>query len=477
MAVSQRPRMRQIVRRAFDVRPPSLAPTPAGTESERGMRVASPAPIAVIYRWGTWLLALGLIVSGTSGSYGANWSRQPDVYLLLGLTLTVNLLLTVGLRPYIRLLRRYPPLMVLDILFCLGVYNQSNIWTSPFQFYSYSALMLPVAIFFYTGALAGSLIFLVLNVGLLYVAGRSLAWARANGVADTYLMQLAIIPLLAFVFAYPNRLYSQLRRAQQRLAVVEREQILLSERTRIAGSLHDSVAQLLFGIGMLAESAQSRLGERRAGMATIAGDEPTDAVAETLRQVHDLAARGNREMRRAIYSLRETGPGGDGLPAALGTLLSELAARTGVATHLMVAGTEQVPLDHADLAATALEPTNGTAQVNLPEPVALALYKVAREALTNIEKHAGALNVWVTLDVEDGQARGAGCATLCLRDDGHGFRRPLLASADGADEDELGVPHFGMGNMRSAVEAVGGGFEVTSNTGRGTMVTATVPLG
>jgi signal transduction histidine kinase len=322
MAVSQRTRMRQLVRRALPASARAAADGASGVQA-RPIHLASPGQIAVIYRWCTWVLAVGLIVTGASTTYGQNWYHRPDVYLLLGLTLAVNLLLTVALRPYMRLMRRYPPIVLLDVLFCLAVYAQSSIWTSPFQFYSYSALMLPVAIFFYTGALTGSAVFLVLNLALLYGAGDSLAWAQAHGWADTYLMQLAIVPLLAFVFAYPNRLYSQLRRAQQRLAVVEREQILLSERTRIAGSLHDNVAQLLFGIGMLAESAQARLGPPRGVVAA-----PDDAVVDTLRQVHDLAARGNREMRHAIYSLREPGPAGDGLPAALSGLLAELAART-----------------------------------------------------------------------------------------------------------------------------------------------------
>lgn len=482
MAVSQRTRMRRLVRRALETstRPASEV---ASAAPARPIHLASPGQIAVIYRWCTWVLALGLIVTGASMTYGPNWHLRPDVYLLLGLTFAVNLLLTLALRPYMRLMRRFPPIVLLDVIFCLSVYAQSSIWTSPFQFYSYSALMLPVAIFFYTGALAGSLVFLALNLALLYAAGYSFAWAQAGGVADTYLMQLAIVPLLAFVFAYPNRLYAQLVRAQHRLAMVEREQILLSERTRIAGSLHDSVAQLLFGIGMLAETAQSRLREPAAappGDGAVA-DVPAEmgAVAETLRQVHDLAARGNREMRRAIYSLREAGPAPDGLPAALSGLLADLAARTGIETHLTVTGLAQqdgeaAPPDDPGDPDAAPAPAD-LPDLPLPEPVAVALYQVAREALANIEKHAGALNVWVTLRVEESRAHRITRVTLVVRDDGHGFRRPVLTSAE-VEEDELGVPHFGLSNMRSATEAVGGRFELASGTGRGTTLTAAVPL-
>ncbi len=114
----------------------------------------------------------------------------------------------------------------------------------------------------------------------------------------------------------------------------------------------------------------------------------------------------------------------------------------------------------------------------LPDPVAQALYKVAREALANVEKHAGAMNVWVGLQARPETAGHARLrrVTLTVRDDGRGFRRPLLALPGEPDEDEVGQLHFGLGNMRAAVEAVGGRLEVTTSVGRGTTVIADVPV-
>jgi signal transduction histidine kinase len=446
---------------------------------------ASPGQIAVIYRWGAWLLALGLIASGSTATFGRDWWRHGDVFLLVGLTLAVNVLLTLGLRPYMRLIRRYPPVLALDVLFCLSVYYHSNIWTSPFQFYSYASLMLPVAIFFFSGALVGSVLFVALNLILLYSAGDTLAWAQVNGWADTYMMQLAIVPLLAFVFAYPNRLYAQLRRAQQRLDRVERERLLAAERTRIAQSLHDSVAQMLFGIRLLAESAQARLAAPDGAPAPDPGDAP-DAerapLAGTLLQVRDLATRGNEEMRRAIYALNEPGVGRRGLPAALEALLTDLAARTGIAPALTISGIA-APREGAgqespseEDAASTPEGAHDAPAVALPEATAEALFHVAREALANVEKHAGAAHVWV--EVEAQAAAGSpdgGQVRLVVRDDGRGFRRAWLAEPGDPDEDELGQMHFGMGNMRRAVEAVGGRLELTTGAGQGTTIVARVP--
>ena len=269
---------------------------------DRAFPLASPAQVAVLYRWAAWTLAVGLIVSGSTAVYGEHWEHNGNVYLLAGLTALVNLAETAFLRPYIRLVQRAPAFLAADVLFCLWVYDRSNIWSSPFQFYSYSSLLMPVTLFFFSGALGSTLFFLCLNVELLYLRGYTLAWAAQSGFADTYLMQLAIVPLMAFVLAYPNRLYARLRETQQRLDVVAREQMLVAERTRIAQSLHDSVAQMLFGIGMLSESALARLAERDATFAApmdapralAVASEPAvadAALADTLRQVRDLAAR------------------------------------------------------------------------------------------------------------------------------------------------------------------------------------------
>ena len=497
MTVSQRMKIRSRVLRTRRT-PRMVPPTRQGPAFGRMRPLTSPGQIAVLYRWGAWVLALGLILTGSTTVYGANWAAHGDVFLLLGITAVVNLLLTFGLRPYMRLMRRYPAVLVLDILFCLAVYNRSNIWTSPFQFYSYASLMVPVAIFFFSGALAGSLLFLVLNLALLYGSGDTFAWARANGIADTYLMQLAIVPLLAFVFAYPNRLYAHLRRAQQRLDVVEREQLIASERTRIAQSLHDSVAQMLFGIRMLAESALARLSEHgaapRGPAAGVAGSgesalEERVPLSDVLRQVRDLATKGNHEMRRAIYSLNEPGPSRRGLVVSLEAMLADLRSRTSADTHLDTLGLGQTaaddaePLPSGDIASESPgepppdAPAPTTSQDALPSPVAQALYKVAREALANVEKHAQARNVWVALRLEP--STGAGHprhALLTVRDDGQGFRRPLLAQPGEPDEVELGLLHFGLGNMRRAVESAGGRLAVTTSPSRGTTVVASVPV-
>jgi signal transduction histidine kinase len=451
---------------------------------DRAFPLASPAQVAVLYRWAAWTLAVGLIVSGSTAVYGEHWEHNGNVYLLAGLTALVNLAETAFLRPYIRLVQRAPAFLAADVLFCLWVYDRSNIWSSPFQFYSYSSLLMPVTLFFFSGALGGSLFFLCLNVELLYLRGYTFAWAAQGGFADTYLMQLTIVPLMAFVLAYPNRLYARLRETQQRLDVVAREQMLVAERTRIAQSLHDSVAQMLFGIGMLSESALARLAERdttpaapmdAAGAVAVASEPAVAdaALADVLRQVRDLAARGNREMRGAIYALNEPDPSRRGLVASLRALSAESATRAGMDVHLSAPG---LPAEGDGAAPGADRLPAPASDLTLPDMVAQALYKVAREALANAEKHAGAHAVWIAVEMPPAPRGRARQVTLRVRDDGGGFDPPLLAVPGNLDiqVDDL---HFGLQNMRLAMEAVGGRLEITSGKGRGTTVEASAPLG
>src|SRR5690606_387989 len=90
-----------------------------------------------------------------------------------------------------------------------------------------------------------------------------------------------------------------------------------------------------------------------------------------------------------------------------------------------------------------------------PADAALALYRIQQEALNNCAKHADASQVWVTLELGANQVR------LTLRDDGHG--RP-------------GRPGRGITGMQERAAAFGGTVTVHGQPGRGTTVTAELPL-
>jgi signal transduction histidine kinase len=122
--------------------------------------------------------------------------------------------------------------------------------------------------------------------------------------------------------------------------------------------------------------------------------------------------------------------------ASLTTLLEQLVAATEggsrVAVHVEVAGTAQ-----------------------LPRHVSVALFRIAQEALQNVNRHSGASEAWVMLGMTGSEVR------LSVRDNGHGF-------------DEATVPpeRFGLAMMRERGEDAGVDVTVESAHGAGTTVTA-----
>ena len=128
-----------------------------------------------------------------------------------------------------------------------------------------------------------------------------------------------------------------------------------------------------------------------------------------------------------------------GLAASLEELVIEVKRR-GVHVQLQVEGSE-------------LEPS--------PD-VALCLYRVAQEALTNVERHSGARNVTVRLNYS------STATAVVVEDDGVGFK-----SSDKERPDK--APHLGLLGMRERLEMVGGTLGIASATGSGTTITATVP--
>ncbi|KAB2340530.1 sensor histidine kinase [Actinomadura rudentiformis] len=149
---------------------------------------------------------------------------------------------------------------------------------------------------------------------------------------------------------------------------------------------------------------------------------------EHVRRATDLARESLREARRSVQDLAPTHLEHDTLPEALKKVTDRRA-------HLTITGTAE-PL-HEELEATLL--------------------RIAQEALANAARHAHANRIGVTLSYMDDEV------TLDIRDDGRGFTGP---SSSG----------FGLTAMRERAERVAGTLEIESEPGRGTAVSARVPL-
>ncbi len=218
---------------------------------------------------------------------------------------------------------------------------------------------------------------------------------------------------------------AKLRQLAQRVVQSQEE-----ERARLSRELHDGISQLLVSVKLVLEAATNRL-----RLAPAEGA----AVAPVLGMALNRLDTVFNEVRRVARNLRPALLDDLGIFAALQHLAREMQG----GSHLRISVTE---------AGTPRE---------LPDEQATALYRIAQEALTNVERHAGAHRVTVALAFDPDATR------LTVRDDGSGF-----------DVARMQVdPRRGIGlrNLRERIAALGGQFGIVSGTG-GTELQAVLPL-
>ena len=211
-----------------------------------------------------------------------------------------------------------------------------------------------------------------------------------------------------------------------RLYDQSRELATLEERNRLARELHDSITQSLFSLDLHAKAVAKYLGH---------DNERAEAQLWQLRQ---LTRDVLQEMRTLIFDLRPPALDDGGLAVALRQQVELLRRPDGPQLILQVEGDGRLS----------------------PE-AELGLLRVAQEALSNATRHAHAAHITLTL------AEGPSLVTLCVADDGCGFvMNPLSEERRG----------FGLQGMRERVEALDGCLQVVSQAGKGTRVTASVPI-
>ncbi len=210
----------------------------------------------------------------------------------------------------------------------------------------------------------------------------------------------------------------------EQLLAQAREAGVRDERQRMAGEIHDTLAQGLTGI-----ITQLRAAEH-------CGDDPAE-----WRRHHDAATRlageSLSEARRSVDALRPEPLRTARLSEALATVASRWSALHEVQVQVTTTGT--------------VLPMRPEAEV--------ALLRTAQEALTNVAKHARATRVGLTLSYLDHEV------ALDVRDDGGGFDPSWLGAQEG----------FGLVAMRRRIEGLSGTLQVESEPGAGTGISARVP--
>lgn len=197
------------------------------------------------------------------------------------------------------------------------------------------------------------------------------------------------------------------------------------ERKRWARELHDETLQALGGLRMLYSAG-------------LRGDSGAAELRATLREGIDLIDAEIDNLSALIAELRPAALDEIGLVPALRTL-AERKGREGKLT--------------IDLLARL-----GAGGARLPAETESVLYRLVQEALNNVVKHAGASRAEAVLE------RVGAVVEVTVRDDGCGFDP---AARNGG---------FGLTGMRERIELVGGELRIDATPGRGTTISARVPL-
>ncbi|MEA3338798.1 MAG: sensor histidine kinase, partial [Chloroflexota bacterium] len=203
----------------------------------------------------------------------------------------------------------------------------------------------------------------------------------------------------------------------------ERRQVLVRERERIGRELHDGIIQSIYAAGLMLEGAQHGI-----------SDEPEAARSQLTRAIGSLN-QTIQDIRHYIFDLRGEALADD-LETGLNKMLNEFRVNTLLETDLVV---------------------EGESGVGLGAERRQHIFQIAREALTNVARHAQARRV-----------------ELCLQYDTSELQ--LVISDDGVGASKLPVNKgHGLRNIRERARLVDGTLDIDTQPNEGMTLTLAVP--
>jgi len=229
------------------------------------------------------------------------------------------------------------------------------------------------------------------------------------------------------------------RRVEERSRQLEREirerqtdevtfKATLTERTRLAQELHDTLEQTLTGIALQLDTAWRFR------------DPAHDEATKPLELARTWIRQSQAELRRSIWDLRSRELEEFDLSKALAQSAHAVTEQAGIQ---IAARTEGTP-------------------VHLPETVEENILRIGQEALANLSRHSGANSGEVLLCYAERELR------LSIRDNGKGLPS---SGIPGKDEG-----HFGLIGMSERARRIGGKLEISSHPGEGVTVLLRLPL-
>jgi two-component system NarL family sensor kinase len=209
------------------------------------------------------------------------------------------------------------------------------------------------------------------------------------------------------------------RQARSERLIGQLIKIREDERTRIVGALHDDIGQPLYRILFGLQASRGMV-------------EPSSDVDIELERLDGLVREVDTTLRSELTALREE-PGVEiDLELALAELMEVTEARSNLEIEFVSDVDSELPLSHR-----------------------ATLYRAAKEALANVEKHAHASHVTVRL------IEGRDTTMIEVIDDGSG---------------SVGLPGLGLTTTKDRLDSIGGGIKLADAKGGGTRFLAWVPV-
>jgi signal transduction histidine kinase len=251
-------------------------------------------------------------------------------------------------------------------------------------------------------------------------------YSRLEDLLDPLVFLVAAILIGSLTATLRHRAEQARSREREARLLSEQAQDLASfqERQRLALELHDSVSQTLYGISLGSQTAREAL-----------ESDPGEAIAP-LEYVIALAEAGLAEMRALIFELRPESLASEGLITALTKQVIVLRTRNKLTVDAQLGEEPALSLERKH-----------------------TLYRIAREALHNIVKHAHASKVLLRLERQDDEL------VLEVRDDGRGF-----------DPAEPFPGHLGLRSIQERATRLGGTCSLESAPSQGTRLCVRLPI-
>jgi len=270
-----------------------------------------------------------------------------------------------------------------------------------------------------------------------------LAWGRyaairqpVGGIYEIQRLQAALVEMARKVQAAQENLHSYIG------AITTGQE---EERRRLAREIHDDTLQAVIALNQRVQLARLSLSEPAAS-----GPVPLAPISDSLGEIQELTEQTIQNLRRLTRALRPAYLEELGLVPAL-RMLAQEASQAGPLRREQPEASEKEDRFQVHFECPGEER-------RLKPEVELTLYRMAQEALSNVQRHAQAGQAWVSISFDPNQVE------LTVRDDGKGFRVPDHPG------DFVQAGHYGLLGLSERADLIGADLSLRSTPGKGTQV-------